>query len=133
MCASTGTALISNNSRSRTKRSISPSICSASSCAKSRISRSSWQPGSAMSSAVAARSLPIGAGVIEGTCKRLATQRLKRSAMRWRHAGGQAVSTLHARVHSNRFDHAWRLLSDTYQTDVTMPEPVVALTRSQAA
>ena len=36
------------------------------------------------------RNLPIGSGVIGATCKTLAGQRLKRSGMRWRHAGGQA-------------------------------------------
>ena len=42
--------------------------------------------------------LPIGSGVVEAACKTLATQRMKRSGMRWRHAGGQAILTLRALV-----------------------------------
>jgi len=81
----------------------------------------------------AARSLPIGSGVIEATCKTLATQRMKRSGMRWRHDGGQAILTLRALMQSHRFDHAWDLLSETYRTEVTLPENVVALPRKRAA
>lgn len=66
------------------------------------------------------RNVPIGSGVIEATCKTLATQRLKRSGMRWRHAGGQAILTLRALVQSHRFDQAWTLLSATYRADVTI-------------
>jgi hypothetical protein len=83
--------------------------------------------------AAAERRLPIGSGVIEATCKTLATQRLKRSGMRWRHAGGQAILTLRALVQSNRFEHAWNLLSATYQTSVSIPDNVVALPRKRAA
>ena len=81
----------------------------------------------------AARNLPIGSGVVEATCKSLATQRLKRSGMRWRHAGGQAILTLRALVQSNRFDHAWSLLSDTYRVDVMLPDNVAPLPRIRAA
>ena len=81
----------------------------------------------------ASRSLPIGSGVIEATCKPLATQRLKRSGMRWRHAGGQAILTLRALVQSNRFEHAWTLLSATYRTKVSTPDNVVALSQKRAA
>ena len=35
-----------------------------------------------------AQNLPIGSGVVEAACKTLVTQRMKRSGMRWRHAGG---------------------------------------------
>jgi hypothetical protein len=43
---------------------------------------------------MARRNLPIGSGVTEAACKTLVTQRMKRSGMRWRHAGGQAILTL---------------------------------------
>ena len=39
------------------------------------------------------QNLPIGSGVVEAACKTFATQRLKRSGMRWRQAGGQAMLT----------------------------------------
>ena len=68
-----------------------------------------------------AQALPIGSGVVEAACKTLATQRLKRSGMRWRHAGGQAILTLRALVQSQRFDPAWALLSSTYRQEVTHP------------
>ena len=35
----------------------------------------------------------IGSGVVEAACKTLVVQRLKRSGMRWRIVGGQAVLT----------------------------------------
>ena len=80
-----------------------------------------------------ARSLPIGSGVVEATCKTLVTQRLKCSAMRWRHAGGQSILTLRALVQSGRFDHASALLSNTYRREVTVPHNVVAFPRQRAA
>ena len=80
-----------------------------------------------------ARHLPIGSGVVEAACKTLVTQRLKRSGMRWRHAGGQAIVTLRALVQSSRFDQAWALLSDTYRQDVIVPDNVVAFPRMRAA
>ena len=83
--------------------------------------------------AAAKRHLPIGSGVIEATCKTLATQRLKRSGMRWRHAGGQAILTLRGLVQSDRFGHAWHRLSGTYRTEVALPDNVVALPRKRAA
>ena len=80
-----------------------------------------------------ARHLPIGSGVVEAACKTLVTQRLKRSGMRWRHAGGQAIVTLRALVQSSRFDQAWALLSDTYRQDVIVPDNVVAFPCKRAA
>ena len=80
-----------------------------------------------------ARHLPIGSGVVEAACKTLVTQRLKRSGMRWRHAGGQAILTLRALVQSSRFDQAWALLSDTYRQDVIVPINAVAFPRTRAA
>jgi len=81
----------------------------------------------------ASRSMPIGSGVIEATCKTLATQRMKRSGMRWRHAGGQAILTQRALAQSNRFEQAWDLLSATYRTEVSLPDNVVELPRKRAA
>ena len=79
------------------------------------------------------QNLPIGSGVVEAACKTLATQRLKRSGMRWRHPGGQAILTLRALAHSERFDRAWSLLSNTYRKTVTLPQNVVPFVRQQAA
>lgn len=64
------------------------------------------------------RNLPIGSGVIEGTCKSLASDRLKRAGMRWCSAGGQAILNLRAWTQSERFDNAWSLLRATYAAQV---------------
>ena len=80
-----------------------------------------------------ARHLPIGSGVVEAACKTLVTQRLKRSGMRWRRAGGQAVLTLRALLQSSRFDQAWGLLSETYRRDVSVLDNVVAFPCNRAA
>lgn len=80
-----------------------------------------------------AQHLPIGSGVVEAACKTLVTQRLKRSGMRWRHAGGQAILTLRALLQSARFEQAWALLSKTYRQDVTIPDNVVAFPCNRAA
>ena len=72
-----------------------------------------------------AQNLPIGSGVVEAACKTLATERMKRSGMRWRQAGGQAILTLRALHQSARFERAWRLLSTTYKRTVEIPENVV--------
>ena len=71
------------------------------------------------------RHLPIDLGVVAPTCKTLVTQRLKRSDMRWRHAGGQSILTLRALVQSQRFDTSWALLSNTYRRQVTIIDSVV--------
>ena len=52
------------------------------------------------------------------------SHRLKRSGMRWRHAGGQAILTLRALIRSRRFDSAWEMLSGTYRREVTIPDNV---------
>jgi len=82
---------------------------------------------------VAAQNLPIGSGVIEASCKTLATQRLKRSGMRWRHDGGQAILTLRAAAQSDRFDRTWELIGATYKAKIELPENVVALPSHRAA
>ena len=80
-----------------------------------------------------ARHLPIGSGIVEAACKTLVTQRLKRSGMRWRHIGGQAILTLRALLQSARFERAWALLSETYRREVIVPDNVVAFPPTLAA
>jgi hypothetical protein len=75
----------------------------------------------------ARRNLPIGSGLVEAACKTLVTQRLKRSGMRWRTDGGQAILTLRALEQSGRFDRAWRLLAGTYVHAVRLPGNVIDL------
>ena len=41
--------------------------------------------------ALRAQNLPMGSGVVEAACTTWVSQRLKRSGMRWRMAGGQAI------------------------------------------
>src|SRR5215831_15030102 len=76
-----------------------------------------------------AQHLPIGSGVVEAACKTLVSQRLKRSGMRWRMVGGQAILTFRALCQSDRFDRAWQLLGETYKRSVTLPRHVMALSR----
>lgn len=76
-----------------------------------------------------AQQLPIGSGVVEAACKTLVSQRLKRSGMRWREAGGQAILTLRALCQSDRFDRAWVLLAATYKRPVALPRKVIAFSR----
>ena len=59
----------------------------------------------------------IGSGVVEAARKTLVTQRLKRSGMRWRINGGQAVFTVSAPIESQRFDGAW----DALTVDIDKP------------
>ena len=66
--------------------------------------------------------LPIGSGIVEAACKTLVTQRLKRSGMRWRHPGGQAILTLRGLVQSGRFEQGWAMLAATYHAEVTVPD-----------
>lgn len=73
----------------------------------------------------ARRHLPIGSGIVEAACKTLVSQRLKRSGMRWRHEGGQAILTLRALEQSGRFDRAWALLAATYVYAVRLPDNIV--------
>jgi len=75
---------------------------------------------------IATRNLPIGSGIVEAACKTLSS-RHKRSGMRWRTPGGQALFTLRSLVQSDRFDAGWRLLAATYRHDVDLPDNVVAL------
>jgi hypothetical protein len=75
----------------------------------------------------ARRHFPIGSGIVEAACKTLVTQRLKRSGMRWRQDGGQAILTLRALEQSDRFDRGWRLLAGTYVHAVRLPDNVIDL------
>ena len=54
--------------------------------------------------------IAIGSGVVEATCKTLVAQRLKRSGMRWRIDGGQAVLTFRALINSDPIDGVWAAL-----------------------
>jgi hypothetical protein len=74
-----------------------------------------------------AQLLPIGAGGVEAACKTLVSQRLKRSGMRWRVPGGQAILTFRALCQSERFERAWPLLAETYKQAVSLPRRVMAL------
>lgn len=76
-----------------------------------------------------AQLLPIGSGVVEAACKTLVSQRLKRSGMRWRVPGGQAILTFRALWQSERFERAWPLLVETYKQTVTLPRKVIALSK----
>ena len=48
--------------------------------------------------------IAIGSGVVEAANKTLVAQRMKRSGMRWRIVGGQAVLTF------RRFESAWKAM-----------------------
>lgn len=76
---------------------------------------------------VAKVNLPIGSGVVEAACKTLATQRLKRSGMRWGHNGGQAILTWRALIQSERFDRAWTLVAATWKRRIELPDNVIPL------
>ena len=79
---------------------------------------------------MAAQNLPIGSGVVEAACKTLVTARLKRSGMRWREEGGQAILTFRALAQSGRWDRGWSLMAEPYVQTVTLPDNVVALRRA---
>ena len=52
------------------------------------------------------------------------TQRMKRSGMRWRIVGGQAVLTFRALIKSGRFERAWKAIigaTDTPANDNISP------------
>ena len=76
-----------------------------------------------------AQHLPIGSGVVEAACKTLVSQRLKRSGMRWRPAGGQAILTFRALCQSERFERVWSLLGETYKRSVVLPQKVIAFSK----
>ena len=80
--------------------------------------------------ALKAEGVAIGSGVVEAANKTLVTQRMKRSGMRWRIAGGQAVLTFRALIKSARFDRAWKAIigaTDTPANDNINPCAVIAI------
>ena len=64
------------------------------------------------------RALPIGSGVVEAACKTLASERMKRSGMRWGEEGGQAVLTLRSLIQSDRWQRGWDMLAAQYRCPV---------------
>jgi hypothetical protein len=76
-----------------------------------------------------AQNVPIGSGVVEAACTTLVSQRLKRSGMRWRHTGGQAMLTFRALCQSGRFERAWPLWVKRYRRDMRLPPKVIAFSK----
>jgi hypothetical protein len=76
--------------------------------------------------------LPIASGVVEAACKTLVTQRLKQSGMRWATQGGQAVLTLRSLIQSERWEHGWALLRESYQQAIVVDASADAATISVA-
>ena len=69
--------------------------------------------------ALKAEGVAIGSGVVEAANKTLVTQRMKRSGMRWRIAGGQTLLTFRALIKSARFDRAWKAIKGATDTPAT--------------
>jgi len=61
--------------------------------------------------------LPIGSGVVEATCKTLASQRLKRSGMNWG-GGKQPILTIRSLQQSDRWERAWPLVAGAFREEV---------------
>jgi pentatricopeptide repeat protein len=78
-----------------------------------------------------AYNLPMGSGVVEAAWKTLVSQRLKRSGMRWRTAGGQAILTFRALCQSERFERAWSLLREMYKRSVALPRKIIAFSKGR--
>ena len=68
--------------------------------------------------ALKAESVAVGSGLVEAANETLVTQRMKRSGMRWRIAGGQAVLTFRALIKSARFERAWKAIIGATDTPV---------------
>lgn len=62
--------------------------------------------------------LPIGSGIVEAACKTLATERMKRSGMRWSEEGCQGILTLRSLIQSQRWDAGWAFLASQYKAYV---------------
>jgi hypothetical protein len=65
--------------------------------------------------------LPIGSGIVEAACKTLATERLKRSGMRWGDDGCQGILTLRSLTQSDRWEAGWALMAMQYKAHVEVP------------
>lgn len=63
--------------------------------------------------------LPIGSGEIEGTARYIVVDRLRRTGMRWKHHGGQAVLDLRCAVVDGIFDRLWAMIEPD-QSDLTV-------------
>ena len=48
----------------------------------------------------------------------LATERMKRSGMRWGEDGSQAILTLRSLIQSDRWDSGWELMANQYKARV---------------
>lgn len=59
--------------------------------------------------------LPISSDVVEAACKTIVAQRLKRSGMKWSHAGGQAVTTPRTWLKSDRFEAGWKTIRQSWR------------------
>lgn len=62
--------------------------------------------------------LPIGSGIVEAACKTLASERLKRSGMRWGDDGCQGILTLRSLIQSDRWEAGWTLMGLQYKARV---------------
>ena len=72
------------------------------------------------------KGIAIGSGVVEAANKTLVVQRMKRSGMRWRLVGGQAVLTFRALLKSGRFESAWKAMIGAAPANIT-PNHALAL------
>ncbi len=70
--------------------------------------------------------LPIGSGIVEAACKTLASERLKRSGMRWGDDGCQGILTLRSLIQSDRWESGWTLMAMQYKSRVEVPRRKVA-------
>ena len=63
--------------------------------------------------------LPVGSGTTEGSCKSVVGKRCKGSGQRWGEPGLRAALGLRSWYCSDRFELAWRHLSNRYTAEVT--------------
>ena len=59
-----------------------------------------------------AAGLPVGSGVVEGACRSVVCERLKKSGMFWSVKGANRVLALRCAVESNTFDDFWEYRSE---------------------